>query len=383
MRITLLFIAFILFSSCGSDEKKIKPIKEITFKLNSPPTQTQIFTDKKNEDYYVFGDYHNKHEISIFSKNKLHRQIPLKKIIDKGEQIDGMILKSTDTLLILGRYTGNLYIINQKGDILKTIDINKTTNSSPDKYEYYTSINNTIENGELILSSSWRSNSKESTPEDPLKNLQYFYEKKNQSYSFLQLREIFKNEKTQFQIKGFESNFEKNKHTFHFDLPYYLRSKNELIAYSIHTDTVYRYKLPEFALTGKTKIVSDFTSIGEKGINLKKTKNLNIQESVNKIAQYGGVIGGIYHSRTKDIFYVIVPHKINQEKEPEKKKFNRDFSILIYDRFWKKINEIKIDRGQYNFYDVLVTKEGLLISKNTRENKNYNPKTARYALFKI
>jgi hypothetical protein len=223
----------------------------------------------------------------------------------------------------------------------------------------------------------------DSTPKNTLENLQYFYKKKNQSYSFLQIRELFKKEKTQFQIKGFESNFEKNKQTFHMDLPYYLRHKNELIVYSIHTDTVYRYKLPNFKLIGKTKIVSNYTSIGEKGIHLNDAANPNIQESVNKIAYYGGVIGGIYHNKKKDVFYVIVPHKINYEKEPEKKKLNRDFSILVYNKFWKKVNEIRIDKGHYNFYDVLVSKEGLLISKNTKENKNYNPKIARYALFKI
>ncbi|HSD14135.1 MAG TPA: DUF4221 family protein [Flavobacterium sp.] len=378
------FLCGILFISCSKQAPTLTSVKEISFNIGTPFSDRTIFHDKNKFEYLAFADYYTKSKLSFFTLNgKLKKEIPLNEITRNGEEIDRCIIKSLDSIVILGRYNNRVWLINETGNVLKQLNLNTIVPDKINEYEFSSSADNSFNGENLLLFSAWRSNSNDVEPEKDKDYQKYFYNRYNNSYSFLELKNIFNNYAScKYRIKGFNKQFEKNSEIAHMILPLYFTNNNDLFVYSIHCDTLYNYELPSYKLKTKIKIKSKHTSIGERGYNCDK-EIIDHQSHTNNIAHYGGVIANVVYDKFRKLYFVTVPHKIDDKKEPEKKKLNRPFSVLIYNNKWKQLNELVFQSGKHNFFDLMVCKEGLLISKNVKENKNYNPKIARYELFKI
>ena len=80
---------------------------------------------------------------------------------------------------------------------------------------------------------------------------------------------------------------------------------------------------------------------------------------------------GIYYDPYNQLIYRVFQHN-QPDKDLDGKlnqKLQAKFSILIIDLTGKIVGEVLFDEGKYNFLDIFVTRQGLLISKENSFNK--------------
>lgn len=97
---------------------------------------------------------------------------------------------------------------------------------------------------------------------------------------------------------------------------------------------------------------------------------------------YATKVNGIVYDEYRDKILVILVHGTKDiEKNGEKKRENRPFSILVYDTDYNFESEYLFNDSKYNFKNVYVCKEGLIINANNKLSNNYKPQKLIYEIF--
>ncbi len=63
--------------------------------------------------------------------------------------------------------------------------------------------------------------------------------------------------------------------------------------------------------------------------------------------------------------------------------FDREWSLMVLDKYLTVLDEIIFPAKVYNFQEICVTKDGLLISQNNENNPDFNPSVLSYKLIKF
>lgn len=88
----------------------------------------------------------------------------------------------------------------------------------------------------------------------------------------------------------------------------------------------------------------------------------------------------LYDEYRKKILIVLIHGTEDIMKYPEKKLTNRSFSILVYDSNYNFENEYFFNE-KYNYQNVYVCKEGLIINANNKLSSDFKPRKLIYEVF--
>ena len=127
---------------------------------------------------------------------------------------------------------------------------------------------------------------------------------------------------------------------------------------------------------------SDYTSIGTPVPLITEESMNHLQDTVLYNERTKGLIARMYYSKEEEKYYVVVYHEVKNVKGVPEVDLKRHFSVIIYDKEFRKLHEEAFMDGVYMGWGALVTKEGLLIPKNNTNETKINNGKSIYTLFK-
>lgn len=156
----------------------------------------------------------------------------------------------------------------------------------------------------------------------------------------------------------------------------YRQVRNYAYIFSFFSNEILQFDIKNLKVIKNIPVISDYTSIGKKPLDI-DVEEISSREVILR-SKMAGAITDIFYLPNKKCFYVIVRHEINKEDVDE--EFYRPFSFIKYDENFNKINETVInnDKVDYIGYNIIQTKQGLMIQTNAKQNE----KAVTYSLLK-
>lgn len=394
MRNILFFILICMFQACTNMKEGrengdlwFKPKKELTFDVGFPVTRKHTDTYiSGGQELICFADVSTNKIIHFFTLDgKKQGSIPLDCVIDDGHEIDDFSIVSPDTILVNTLYSNKIYILNRKGECLERIDLDKVVkHENGDQFEFYSSaFQDFYSNGSVILGCSYRDNIKEQAPTDALENLRYFYSKMFRSPYFLKIDNIF-SDSLSYSVgpEAFYHKYVSDTGYVIVESSFYHHDNNRLFCFSAYSDKIFEVGINDLEVKTEIRVKSDHSSLGADPIPLNNETVGLLQEKVNEALQTSGIITRLHYDRYRKLYYVMVYHDVPGGKGAYKNG-ERPWSLLVYDEQFNKKWETKFDEKEFIGGNILVCKEGLLVSNNVKSREDYDRKKARYMLFQV
>lgn len=163
-----------------------------------------------------------------------------------------------------------------------------------------------------------------------------------------------------------------------YDKSNYRFINQQIIYSSMYTDSIYTINPSSLEITGSYKIESDYTDLIVKHITrqalTRAGKNLLMYNMYSN-----GSIADITFDQLSRNYFVTVFHKPQESNTPVKQL---EWSFVVLDSMFTKIDEIKMDANQYN-PTCISTANGLYIASNSKHKNDTNYyKKNNYAIFK-
>lgn len=365
----LFAVAFIFACQSGHENKE-----QLTWEMNlefysgfnSGNSQIEQFN---GEEYVCFSDFTTNKETVLHNLNKDETyHIDLSNIAQTGEKISAVEVMNLDTILVLTAYTNRLFMINQYGTIWNRIDFNPylikegrfelLRSETPFQY------NDTS----LIFGLSYAGSSNENEATDYVS----FYQEKYAAPKLFKVDNIFNDSlETHFGLFNLYNNFT-NKNYRALEGSGFSFLEDHLIFKSAYSDTIYQIDPILLTITNKVQIKSDFGRIYLDPVSIEES--LINSQAINENFSSYGQIRSVHYDSVKELFFLMMAHK------PEDKE-DYPWSIIVMDKAFNQLNEIKMDDKKYAHYGELTSK-GLLISNyyETLNDSNHFSKNT-YALF--
>jgi len=114
----------------------------------------------------------------------------------------------------------------------------------------------------------------------------------------------------------------------------------------------------------------------------KEDKEVEQGVMIDYAIDYATHANGILYDEYRNKILVILVHGTKDiEQNGEKKRTNRPFSILVYDTNYNFEKEYLFNDSKYNYKNVYVCEEGLIINANNKLSYNYKPQKLIYEIF--
>jgi len=360
----------------------LSEIENIEFDLGYSPMSRYSGTIELNgKEYLYFGDAMTNKCIDILAFNKdTVCRIPLNEVLNK-EYIEDFYIKNLDSIFVLSQYSNHLYLIDNKGTIHNTIDFNQYLKPigrydlCSSAYQDFYFNNSFLFHGDRHVSSPFK---------DQVKSLRYICGKMYPSPYFLKFNHVFTDSvELQTGLNGYYSKLVKSD-SFLVESSYYyhIENKNWLFCFSSYSDKISELYPDSLKIKRNITIKSRYTKIGVSPvpINEKTIKDNNL---ISNSLQTQGCIGRLLFDKYRQLFYVIVMHSVNENAPKKNRGANRPWSFFVYDTTFTKFTEIQMPSLKFNPYNIIVCKEGILISTNFQMNNNYEKDKAKFTLFAI
>lgn len=360
------FIIILVLISCNS-KNKIQNIDDLnvtkkTFIIDSNTNYSFLTLD-----YYISGDG-REYFFNLDSKNSslvIYDYVTSKKIkkINIPSNIMGFLVHSLDSIFLLAYMDNILLLIDSSGTTKNRWDLNTLIHDSI-KYEAWA--NNFMRlfyiNNKLYIYT---------LPVVKLKEVVKF-----------PLLSIFSLKCDTLTLEKKLLNFTKKYHDFNY-MTYYpfitLNNDNDIIiSYEIE-DSIYviTNEFLEYKYYSKSNFIDSFKVFNQsKWYNKKYNNSYHIEAPT-----YGQVI----YDKYRNIYYRIVKHGQDEVNKDGSKNdyFDRSWSIIVLDSNFKIIKEIYMQPKNYRFTDLVLTRDGLLISDNHENNPKFNPNLLSFIVLNI
>jgi hypothetical protein len=381
------------FTSCNENKKTyaptIKAVKEISFTTGhiSPHKFSGVYFDKSTgTEYFYFGDPITKKCIDILSyEGEIKWHIPLNVVTNDGESLEDYSIVHPDTVMVLSEQTNKLYFLDSKGECWKKITIDTIVKpKNGDQFNYYSSMfQDFYFNNNLVLCNDWRGNKNETFPLKIVSKSRFWNNHSTNAPYFLKLSNIYSKEiKWDYLSVGLLKKVT-IPNGFVFDVNQYGHSEDRFFYFSIHSNKIFELDTSSFNVKKEYLIKSKYTELGFPCIEINDSTIQDIGEKSNRLYQTKGYINRLMYDKYRKQFYVIVYHETTEKEEKKRGKGASNWSFMIYDEQFNQLNEIFFDYGKYIPGFVMVCKEGVLISTNTNERKDYDKNISRFMLFKV
>ena len=386
----LIFATGVLFSSCETNTNNqadgdVKMLKagSVEFKLGYSPSSSGTVS-LSNREYLYFGDTRTFKCIDIVSfDGTLFSKIPLNEITNLGHQINDFYIKSIDSILVLSLYSNQLFLINNKGNILKQIDLNRLFKQGKE-YGLYSSIfQDFYFKGKILLNGHLNVLNEPDPFKDWVQFSKYLNSKIYSEPYFFQISNVFTDSMSlNTGLDGFYLNFVTPDYEA-VEGPHYYHTEDRLFCLSGYSDKIYEIDPYTFKIIKQFTVSSDFTKVSESPVPINKQTEGKIEFLLSNNGQTQGAIGNLLFDKYRNLFYVFVYHSVNADAPEERRRGNRPWSLLTYNENFEKMGEQKMPALHFEMHLAVVCKEGLLISTNNSFNDSYERSKAKFALFKV
>jgi len=376
-------LTFDLIVSCKNSKRiKLTPTNEFIFETDfqyNYKNSNIIYSNELKKEVIYFADIVTKKKISFFELNgkKLY-DIPLNYVTNNGYDIDSYEVLNKDSVTVLTLYSNIVFLLNKKGDCLKTVYLDSLIkNKNKNRFEYY-SIKYKNKNN-FILAVNWLGSDTSKIPQNSYTHLEYFYRNLPLQPKLVSLNIFNSNQnKVKWGLDSAYSKITKNNELNIFvETNKFLSTEKNIYFYSWYSDKIFQINKENLKLEKKITIDANGQNIGVDPKFLNQKNQNYIFDSVSIGLQSQASISNVIFDKYRNFFYVIVANK----HDIKHKGKGRNYSLLIYDKNFEKINEVYLDKELYLPSLLFPSKKGVLIGINSKQNDNHN--YAKFKLFKV
>lgn len=372
MKFLSILILLLLLISCVGNKKEHK--KEFEFKTDvefisgSRKGYISDIINKKGNKYFCAKDYLNDKKLVIHSLNdSLKIDVPLENIINQGQKILNVDIQALDSIWVLTSYTNKLYLINHKGEIQKTLDINPYLELEKENsmtFEMYSKNNMIINDTTLIV---------HLTPyledDEPFDFVDYHIKLYTTNTPFLlKIDNIYSDSLIlTFGLYNFNNRFSEID-DFSGELARINLANNEVFIHSYYSDTIYQISLEDLSVKNSFVPKSKYSKLSTNPPKLiDQLKNGNLH---NEIQSKTGAIMNIKYSDYYHLYFVSVYHESDKILEPF---YDKVGSILIFDESFNQIDEVKLSEEYSGGYVCFTDSNSIFVSnyKKVYDDTNF------------
>lgn len=385
----IIYISFLvlsgLISSCinkNLKEIKITPIKNLEYETGfdyNYKNAKVFYSQELNRELIYFADIVTQKKISFFDLNgkKLY-DIPLNYVTNNGYDIDSYEVLNKDSVAVLTLYNNIVFLLNKKGDCLKTVYLDSLIkDKNKNRFEYY-SIKYKNKNN-FVLAANWLGSDTSKIPQNSYAHLEYFYRNLPLQPKLVSLN-IF-NSNQHNVLWGLDSAYSKitknNELNIFVETNKFLSTEKNIFFYSWYSNKIFQINKENLQLEKKITIDANGQNIGVVPKYLNQKNQNYIFDSVSIGLQSQASISNVIFDKYRNFFYVIIANK----HDIKYKGKGRNYSILVYDKNFEKINEVYLDKELYLPSLLFPCKEGVLIGIDSKTNDNHS--YAKFKLFKV
>jgi len=377
----LFLIVIILINGCIADKTKTYSdfiVDEVDFdtEMKTQPKFSGVISDiTDNNTYIYFSNTVSKKKIKVF--DTLGREkwvVHLDSICKSGVEISALSVINRDTIFALIAYSNRLLMLDRNGHVFNEITLDAAPFNDGYLYEYFSpcvfaadrksytlfvglgvhdAVDNKPSESELTALKSFYTNLWRSSLVGKVDSL--FSDNLHYSNGCNIYKRVFPDDSTRLLV-------ESNK---------FVLNDGKIYVFSWFSDSIFVYS-GDFSFEKAIPIVSEYTSIGFKPVEITTETMNELQRLHNQMLQSNGLISGLYFDSFRGLWYVVVLLEI--PKGYYKEKRYRPWALLIYDKDFKKLKEFEFRENKYKPY-LLVTKRGVYIQKVPKKKKNGAHKT--------
>ncbi|MDR2684158.1 MAG: hypothetical protein LBB53_02100 [Prevotellaceae bacterium] len=377
------FLLIILLNSCAN-KPQVFVIQSFEFKTGMINVSFQHvgLYEQDGTEYLYFVDKYK--DIKIFDfDGKLFDNIPLKNLIydfavKKDKICGGVQFVGNDSVVIHSSYRNNIGLINRKGDILQIVCIDSILHDSiKNLNEYHFSHAPNAANWQNDFLFSVRTGDKQIRNKGlkPL-TVEYYEDYYTTLYNTPYLLKInkFFSDKPEYNFLANDLYKKINSYPYVDNgLNPFKVINNNIFILSREKPLIFKYFGKNYEKIEKIKVISKYTDLDYMPVSPKEvfcdfTTNQNNYEKYNENNKLRGQVFNIFFNEKEQKYYVFVWHK--QKNMEEYNKNGKNYSIITYNRNFKKLKEYLINTDLYAFGKAVMTSKGLLIQ---RKEQNLTP----------
>jgi len=318
----------------------------------------QYISDNDSNEVLTFYNEKKLIYFDLIKKEKIF-EVPLL------NDVDALYVLNLDSIFIVPSRTNDLILLDSNGSFLNKWYIKDPINDSID-YEYY----------------------QIKAYKDNLNNLNVFLELLNNispPVCYLDSKVIYlkinMNGKAVYRKKyaKYPDKFFKNEY-LNFDCKFEIAKNNFFAIHYYKENTIYLYNtelILEKEVKFRSKYIDEFVPITDE--EKKDRKFFSTQQIERPFYR------NLYYDKYRDLYYLQAIHsqKYKNEDGTLNDIFDRSWSIIVFDMDFKLLDEIYMEPKKYRFSNMVVTKDGLLISNNVESNPEFDPNLLQFTLFEV
>jgi hypothetical protein len=301
-----------------------------------------IYDDQSSRSQlFYFGDPTTHKIIKFFSMSGIYEfTIPLKAAIDSLGDISHFQVVSPDTVVVFGQHNNQIVMVNKKGDVWKSLDLNKIVEPYNNfKLSYVTTYSGScIDHNEMYLHLEYLSKTDTTATLTP----KYYFAEALYVPYFLKLSDPYDQKKIsiQFGLDNFYKRFMTDSVAMS-ELVRYSVLNNKIAVFSIFSDSLYLITKDSLHISNIIKIESDYTKIGAQPIDLYSDEDY--ADYLQNIVRFKGYIAKVIYDRDHSLFLIAISCE-NKKRVP----LARDFSYCFYNDDGSKIDEIFFSKEDFD-----------------------------------
>ena len=333
-------------------------------------------TGDTNRVLFYFGDPITQKKIKFFNAdNNLVYTTPLLLVHDTLDGIRHFEIFAKDSILVFGAHNDKLAIVNFSGEILGVLHFESRIKPYLDWWlDYYPTYSGScVDKNDLFLYVQFYSLSKKIPTNPPTT---FFADALNAPF-FLRIRNFADSIKMEYTFGLF--NFYRrfmNDSMAMTELVRYNVENNQLILFSLFSDTLYFINEDSLTIDHAFRIESSFTSVSSPPVRLTSTQAY--QDYLKNVLRYKGYISKVMFDDKHSIYVILVAHTFNPEKNR-----TRDYSLCLYNSNGEKIQDLSWPEAEGEagiIYQYGSNYYILNVENNDLKNQGYKVKYEQYKL---
>ncbi len=331
---------------------------------------------------YLYNDITDHRLIFVNTQNEIKYEVDVTEFRKQGFETENIDVVSLDTIVILTRYTNQMYFLNQEGKIWKHIDLNEILPFAHDKYECGACVFAPMmyDKGSILLTTYWEGNDSIVIDyNDSNWEKEYVYNKWQSNY-LLRIDDAFDTTvSTVSNFQYYKEFFPQDSLSRIIQFSQYDILDECLYITSMHSDIILKLDLNDFQVLDTFKVKSNYTSVGMDCIDLDSPSP---QSETLLNTRNAGLISSLRFDRYREKFYVIIYAENPKPYTLDVK--TRNWVLQEYDKEFNLLSEYYCDDNSFMPY-LIFTKKALLIQKSIypyRDKLNYDKYTMVYYEFK-
>ena len=293
--------------------------------------------------------------------------IDLKEVVAASGSAFAYEFYNLDTILILQDYSRVIRFINREGEVWKTIDFSPYL-ENPSIYElgFNANLRFKLNDTSLIFSINYTPDIVPTSIEGNEKEIAYYYNWVKKNPILFKVDNVFSDSiSAHLGASDIYNSFTKPNEVS-FEHSQFKLLNGQIIFTSRYSDSLYIVDPVKLTVINKVKIQSQYSKLFVKPITVSQF-SIN-PDSIEENDKTTGHIENVCFNKLKGIYFCCVSHQSEAEIKP--------WSILVLDRNFKQIDEIKMDESKYYHGAKFSEQMGLTLNlKKSKDDSDYFTKS--------